>query len=89
MRYWVDVTCTVAIDVNDPDVIRRPVENVDGWREALYPLDTRDKVLGHLAVCAVDGATSGQHLDGWADLAEDAVRMDVRGAHVESVWADQ
>ena len=44
----VEIRAVVRITVTDPDVIRRPVENIDGWRESLYDLRTRNDVLAHL-----------------------------------------
>jgi len=74
----VEIRAVVRITVTDPDVIRRPVENIDGWRESLYDLRTRNDVLAHLAFNAVyNGRENGLMLDGWADLPEAAVTMEL------------
>lgn len=77
----------VAITVNDPDVIRRCVENTPsengygenyGWRETFYDLRTAEQVLHHLAFnCIANGIERVNRLDGWADLADDAATMTV------------
>lgn len=74
--FMVYVSVPVRIVVRDRDVIRRPVENIDGWRDDLYPLDTEQKVLEHLAFNAVyNHYDNGKYLDGWADLDPDALEM--------------
>lgn len=91
------VTCTVHIDVNDPDVIDRCVQNKNddgvpvpygtgqaGWRDTLYNLATREDVLKHLAYNAVlNGREDLHYMDGWADLDRDAVEMSINRYDVE------
>lgn len=80
----VEMNVTVRVTIRDEDVIRRPVENVDGWRDDLYNLGTQDKVLEHLAFNAVmNNRQNAKMMDGWADLAEEAVTMDVIEATLE------
>lgn len=83
----VEMRVTVRVTIKDPLVIRRPVENIDRWREDLYNLTTRDQVLEHLAYNAVvNGQENGRILDGWADLDVDALTMEVmRDAELENV----
>lgn len=75
----VEMRVVVRVTVRDPDVIRRPIENVDSWRDDLYDLRTRSDVLAHLAFnCVRNGSQNAQLLDGWADLPRDAASMTVR-----------
>lgn len=86
--YEVEMRVPVRITVNDERVIDHPVNNVDGWRDDLYNLRTRDEVLEHLAFNAVcNGAENALRLDGWADLPENAVQMDIdrNGVSLEDV----
>lgn len=74
------VSCgvTVAIVINDEDVITRCTANTNGWRDDYYPLATPDDVLGHLAFNAIaNGVDRVNRLDGWADLPDDACTMRV------------
>jgi hypothetical protein len=77
----VEMQVTVRVTIKDPLVIRRPVENIDNWQGDLYPLFTQDDVLEHLAYNAVvNGRENARLMDGWADLPEDAVKMEVYSA---------
>jgi hypothetical protein len=70
----------VAITINDPDVIERVTNPVSGeeWRKQAYNLYTRDEVLQHLAYnCLANGVERVNHLDGWADLPDDAATMGI------------
>lgn len=50
----------------------------DDWRAAFYDLYTKSEVLRMLAASALFvGMTDGNQLDGWADLADDEVTMEV------------
>ncbi len=85
----VEMQVFVKVTVNDDRVIDRPVNNVDGWRDDLYDLRTRNEVLEHLAFNAIaNGYENAKHLDGWADLPEDAVQMEVLRdpMELEYVW---
>lgn len=85
--YEIDVTVTVRITVNDPNVIDRCVNNelvelgdgtIVGWGDHLYNLPTRDDVLRHLAFNALmNGYEDLTRLDGWADLPREAATLDV------------
>jgi hypothetical protein len=84
--YDVEMRVVVRVTVRDPDVIRRPVENIDGWRNDLYDLKTRDDVLAHLAFnCVRNGSQTTQLLDGWADLPRDAASMVVSGVDFDDM----
>ena len=89
-RYRVYMSVPVEITINDQNVIDRCVNDEDGWRtEMYYRLDTRDKVLEHLAFnAAVNGRRYVSDLDGWADLDDNAAYMHVdvgAGVYAESV----
>lgn len=76
--HYVELIVRVKIDVNDPDVIARVVENHDGWQQMFYGMTTEQEVLEHLAYNAVrNGRSDATMLDGWADLPADAVVMDL------------
>jgi len=70
------------VEIHDPDVISRCVDNVDGWREEFYDLSTPEEVVEHLTWnCGVNGRRLSR-LDGWADLSDDAVSF----THVSSYY---
>ena len=93
--YHVEMNVTVEVEVNDPNVIDRCVNNEPtpsiaapeaGWRDQFYPLHDRDDVLEHLAYnAAVNGQDDATSLDGWADLPHNAVQMRVIGADLVHV----
>lgn len=88
LPYVVEVEVTVA----DPDVFERVTgPGGDVWREALYPLHSRDDVLTMLADnCARMGVESASRLDGWADMSQGAAVMKRRtdDADMELVGAE-
>ena len=74
----VEMLVAVRVEVNDPDVIARVVENHDRWQETYYRMDTEDDVIEHLAFnCINNGTTRANALDGWADMSDTAATMDV------------
>jgi hypothetical protein len=79
--FEVDVLATVRVTVSDPDVIERVTgPGGDEWRAQMYPLRTRDDVLGMLAEnCARRGVERVNLLDGWADLGPGAATMEQVG----------
>lgn len=78
---------SVRVVVTDDRVIDRPVNNVDGWRDDLYDLRTRDQVLNHLAFnCIRNGRENALLMDGWADLPENAVTMTIRDVDPDEVF---
>ena len=84
--FEVEMLVTVVVNVSDPLVLSRPIENTDGWRDDLYDLKTRDDVLNHLAFNAIaNSVENGLILDGWADLPADAVTMEV--SRIMEPWA--
>ena len=86
-EFDVELRVTVRVRVNDPLVIRRPIENIDNWRENLYDIRTQEQVLEVLAYsAALNGVQRANRLDGWADLADDAATMDPYEGELESVF---
>ena len=77
--YFADVLSSVQIIVNDPSAISRCVNNEDGWRDDYYKsLDTVEQVIKHFAFnCVANGVERVNRLDGWADLPDDAVTMNL------------
>jgi hypothetical protein len=73
-EYVTSLTLDVEVQVNDPSVIARCVNNQDDWRDSFYDLRTAEEVIGHLVYNYVaNGVEDIRRLDGWADVAEDAV----------------
>jgi hypothetical protein len=80
MKYSQDAYVTVAINVNDQDVIDRVVNDVDDWQGTYYRMGSASEVLDHLAYnCIANGVERVNRLDGWADLADDAATMRIEG----------
>lgn len=76
------------IVVHDQRVIDRPVNNVDGWRDQLYDLQTENEVIEHLAFNAVANSVDDiTRLDGWADLDPSAATITV-GRNLD-YWIDE
>jgi hypothetical protein len=87
----VDIEISVRVTINDPDVVRRCVENLDdqgvpqpdergsrGWRNVMYDLRTEEDVINHLAWnCAMNHFHDASRLDGWADLPPTAATMTI------------
>lgn len=71
----VAVGVTVEIEINDEEAITRVTgPGGDEWRSYAYNLRTREDVLKHWAFNAVaNGVDRVNRLDGWADMADDAV----------------
>lgn len=83
-RIEVTVTCVFDITINNPNVIDRCVNNEDHWRETFYDLDTPEKVLEHLAVNMGFRDWRFSQLEGWADLPDDAVSLNIVSEWIES-----
>lgn len=82
--HTIECRVLVKITINDPDVVTRAVKNKDGWWETICPLYNEAEVLEHLAYNTVmNGVTSANDLDGWADLPRDAATMQVLDFEVE------
>ena len=87
MKRDVDVEIGVTIDVNDRRAIDRVLENEDGWQEMFYALETEEDVFGHWAYNAVvNGVQRVNELEGWVDMADDAVTMRQNGYSHSNVW---
>lgn len=81
----VEVRLYVRVTVDDQNVVDRCVNNENGWRDSLYPLETEDQVYEHLAYnFAVNHARLSQ-LDGWADLPDSAASGRVEDTECEVV----
>lgn len=84
----------VDIEINDPNVIDRVVNNEAAqngrgewikWRDMFYDLRTEEDVLNHLTFNAVrNGVEDVSVLDGWADLPRGAATMFV--VDVDPEW---
>src|SRR5258706_10944091 len=75
--FEITLTTTVCLTVHDPDVLARCVEDKDGWRSTFYPLFTEQSVVEHVVFNHVmNGVEHVSSLDGWADVAKDAVTFD-------------
>jgi len=85
--YLAEVRLYVRVQINDPDVITRCVEDHDGWRTRMYyDLETLEQVIEHLAYnCARNHIEEVSRLDGWADLPDSAASMRITDAEVENV----
>jgi hypothetical protein len=75
----VDAFVKVRITIRTPSVVKRCVDDEDGWRTLMYyPLDTPTKVYEHLAFNAIrNGISDAQALDGWADLEVGDCEMEI------------
>jgi hypothetical protein len=69
----------VKITVNDREAIERVTgPGGDEWRSYAYNLHTERDVLEHWSYNAVaNGVERVNRLDGWADLPDDAVLLEV------------
>lgn len=78
-KYRVHFSGDVIIDVQNGNAIDRCLNDEDGWRTKMYyDLATTHEVFNHLAYnCVVNGIERVNRLDGWADLEDDDVRMQV------------
>jgi hypothetical protein len=76
-RREVWIGATVVVEIKDPDVIERITgPGGDEWRSRFYDLHTEADVIEHLARnCAVNGVDRVRHLEGWADLPDEAATM--------------
>ncbi len=86
--YEIEARVRVRITVTDSEQIRRCVDNIDGWRDHLYQLETPADVFQHLAFnCIANGVERANRLDGWADLEHDRLTMEVsRDIEFEDQW---
>lgn len=89
--YRVECEAVVYVDVHDPDVIERVTgPNGDEWRSQFYgTIRTAEDVVAHFAYNAIaNGIEDVRRLDGWADIAFDAVdiHMDSIETHAEA-WS--
>lgn len=75
----VTVTITYRITMTDPMVWRRPVENIDGWRDHFYDLTTIQDVAEHLAWNLGIRGDRLSNLDGFADLPDNAATAEMVG----------
>lgn len=77
------VTVTVSIEIKPgTDAITRVTgPGGDDWRRSFTNARTRDDVLEHWAIAAVDGAHDAHDLDGWADLAPGTVTFHLISAY--------
>lgn len=83
-RYEIWGSFQAIVDVADPSVVSRCVNNEDGWRDHYYDYQTYDEVLQHLVYnCVVNGVERVNRLDGWADLDDDAATMRVAWVEVD------
>ena len=78
---YVDMEIEVMVDIDEAlapaDLFTRTT--TDEWRDALYDLPTRESVLEHWAFNAIhNGVRDVSRLEGWGDVADDAVRLRVR-----------
>jgi len=74
----------VEVEIVDPDVLARVVENKDGWRETFYAFQDAEQVVHHIACnFALNGWTI-ERLYGWADLPPSAVRVRMLGHDADS-----
>lgn len=89
MNFDLTTNVTVEIEVNDEEAITRVTgPGGDEWRSYAYNLHTREDVLEHWAYNGVaNGATGINHLDGWADMSEDAVIIKVTHVDVDTILA--
>lgn len=83
--YRVDATVSVSFKVNNPDAIERVTgPNGDEWRKYGYSLHTVNDVLEHWTYNVIcNGIADISRLDGWADLEDDAVTVNIEYADVE------
>lgn len=81
--YRVEAEATVLVDIHDPDVIERITgPGGDEWRSRFYnSIRTAEDVVEHFAFNALaNGVTEVNRLDGWGDVAHDAVDI-----HIEQI----
>ena len=84
-KYQIEATVLIEVDINDPTVITRCVENwndegqpvpygqgLRGWRDVLYNLTDEDEVLEMLAYNLAIRDRYLTQLDGWADMTNEA-----------------
>ena len=88
--FGASVETQVEITVHDPDVLERVTgPGGDEWRSHFYPLNDNADVIEHLAYnYVVNGVDDIRRLDGWADVAEDAVTFK-RLSTDENSWSYQ
>lgn len=86
-RYEVHAATVLTITVRDADAIERVTgPKGDEWRAQFYRLTTAEDVLEHWTYnTLINGVRDVQRLEGWADLAEDAVTIDVEYGGLDAV----
>lgn len=78
-RFKVMQEVEVEVIVHDEDAFERVTGPSGGdFREGLYRLHTEKDVLNHWAYnCVQNGVFDATRLDGWADLPDGAVSMEI------------
>lgn len=84
-RITVEVTksYTVELEVKVEEAIDRML--TEEWQSVFYPFEDRDDAIDFLATHAIHGTRSISEMDGWADCAENAVRMMVVNQDTEDI----
>lgn len=84
-KFDVTAFAFVEVTVRDEDAIERVIgPRGDEWRSHAYNLHARDQVFGHWVYNAlVNGVDRVNRLDGWADMADDAVTFEITGVQLE------
>lgn len=84
---YANVELDVKVIINDEEAITRVTgPEGDEWRSRFYDLYTEEDVIEHFAYNAIiNNVDRANRLDGWADLADDAVTMFV---DLNSAWVN-
>lgn len=95
MKKEVELTFTVEVDVKNPNVIDRVVQNQndegvpqprkkggDGWQDYMYDMN-EEEVYQHLAWNYIRNHLRVNNLDGWADCDESDVEYKIVS---DDVW---
>lgn len=70
-RFRITWVVTQEIDLEE-----EVIDTVDDeWREHLYPLNTEEDIVAHIAGNFLDGNRSLSMLDGWADQPDSNARL--------------
>ncbi len=70
-KFEVTFTGTAIIEIDD--VVIDAVD--DEWRKTFYPLNSDDKIAGHIAYNLVINDSYIDRLDGWADQSRDDAKI--------------
>lgn len=82
------VSVEVEVTIHDSSVVDRV--NDPEWRKAFYALNDENAVIAHLAANYVrNGIDKANRLEGWADVADDAVTFIERTTEVTNWEGDQ